>query len=105
MHLAGEVSQVQGFLEGAVAAADDGDLLVAEEEAIACGAGTDALAAQAGLALNTEPQRFGARGDYHCVGAVLDPGGPQPERPAAQIHSVHICVDDAGAEALGLLSE
>ena len=59
MDLAREAGQEQGLLERGVAAADDRDLLVPEEEPVARGAGADAAAAQPGLALEAEPD--GAR--------------------------------------------
>ncbi len=105
VHLAGEAGQEEGLLEGAVAAADDADLLVPEEEAVARGAGAHAPAAQARLTLDAEPDRLGAGGHDHGLGAVLDAGGPEPEGAAAQVDALHVRVHDPGSEALGLLAE
>ncbi|MNZ74203.1 hypothetical protein D3C78_926470 [compost metagenome] len=44
MDFLGNVGQVQGFLDGGVAAADHADYLVAIEEAVAGGAGGNAFA-------------------------------------------------------------
>ena len=52
-----EPRQEDRLFQGRVAAADDGDLLVAEEEAVAGRAGADAAAAQPRLALEAQPQR------------------------------------------------
>jgi len=51
VHLGGEPSEVGRLLEGGVTAAHDGDLLVPEEETIACRARAHATAAQTFLAL------------------------------------------------------
>src|SRR5690606_15690083 len=48
--LRGELGEEGGLLHGRVAAADHGDVLVAEEEAVAGGAGGDAAAHHLGLA-------------------------------------------------------
>ena len=40
----GELGEERGLLDGGVAAADHGDVVVAEEEAVAGGAGGDAVA-------------------------------------------------------------
>jgi hypothetical protein len=43
----GVIGEIDRLLDGGVAAADDADLLAAEEEAVAGGAGRDAEAAEA----------------------------------------------------------
>ena len=48
--LGGEIGEIERFLDRRVAAADDHDLLVAEEEAVAGGAGRDAEALEGLLA-------------------------------------------------------
>ena len=60
-NLAGEAGEEGGLLDGGVAATNHGDVLVAEEEAIAGGAGTDPVAKKPALAIDVEHQRLGAR--------------------------------------------
>ena len=100
-----EAGQVGRLLEGRVAAADDGDLLVPEEEAVAGGAGGDAAPAQARLALEPEPDGRGAGGDDDRSAAISDAARPQPERPRGEVDAVDVDVDDVRPEALGLLAE
>ena len=50
----GELGEEGGLLDGGVAAADDGDVLVAEEEAVAGGAPRDAAAGEPLLVLEAE---------------------------------------------------
>ena len=45
--LGGEAGEEDRLFHGGVAAADDGDLLAGGEEAVACGAGADAVAMSA----------------------------------------------------------
>ena len=97
-----EAGQVGRLLEGGVAATDDRDLAVAEEEAVARRAGRHAAAAQAGLAIETEPQRRGAGGDDHGLGAVLGAARPDAERAGREVDAVDVDVDEARSEALGL---
>ena len=66
----GEAGEEEGFLHGAVAAADDGDLLAGGEEAIAGGAGGDAVADEGLLGGEVEPAGGGAGRDDE--GAGLD---------------------------------
>ena len=61
--LGGEAGEEQRFFHGRVAAADHGDRLAAEEEAVAGGATGDAVADQRLLAGQTQPARAGAGGD------------------------------------------
>ncbi|TKS60846.1 MAG: hypothetical protein EWM73_03046 [Nitrospira sp.] len=49
LHLAAEAREVERLLHGGVAAADDHDVLVLEEEAVAGGAGADAAPHELGL--------------------------------------------------------
>src|SRR4051794_8587401 len=82
MNLRGEPGEEERLLQRGVATADDGDLLIAEEEAIAGRAGRNAAAAEALLARESQPQGRGARRRDHRVGLVFDPSGPDVERPA-----------------------
>ena len=97
-----EAGQVGRLLERGVAAADDGDLAVPEEEPVAGRARRHAAAAQAGLAVEPEPQRRRAGGDDHGLRAVLGAAGPDAERALGEVDPVDVDVDDARAEALGL---
>ena len=100
--LRGEPREVGRLLERGVAAADDGDLAVPEEEAVARRAGRHAAPAQPGLAIQPEPQRRGARGDDHGLCPVFDAPRPQPERPLREVHSIDVDVEHPRAEPLGL---
>ena len=66
---------------------------------------TDAAPAQAGLAVEPEPQRRCAGRDDHRFAAVLGAAGPDPERPAGEVDLLDVDVDDVGPEPLGLLAE
>ena len=102
-HGAGELGQEGRLLDGGVAAADDGDVLVAEEEAVAGRAPGDAvagqllLAGQAELAVgraHREDDRAGAVDGALAVGDGLDLAG--------QVDRGDVVGDELGAEALGL---
>ena len=86
-HLGGELGEEDGLLDGGVAAADHGDLLAAEEEAVAGGAGGHAVAEQALLRCEAEHQALGAGGDDDrrrpvVLGVVAD---PDLERALAEV--------------------
>ena len=61
--LAAEARQEVGLFHGGIAAADHHDLLAAIEEAVAGGAGADAVADQLLLRWQAQPARRSARGD------------------------------------------
>ena len=104
--LRGELGQERGLLHRGVPAADDHDLLALEEEAVAGGAGGDALAHQARLGLEAEELRRGARGDDDGVGRDLAAGVErQAEGTLAELDVGHGVEHDLGPEALGLLAE
>ena len=71
-----EAGQEGRLLERGVAAADDRDLLVAEEEAVAGRAGAHAATAQPGLAVEAEPDRAGARSPRSPTGRGIRRHGP-----------------------------
>ena len=102
VHLGREAGQVGRLLERGVAAADDGDLAVLEEEAVAGRAGRHAAATQPRLAVEAEPQRRRAGGDDHGLGAVFGAARPDAERPLGEVDAVDVDVDEARAEPLGL---
>ena len=66
-----ELREEVGLLHRGVAAADDGDLLAAEEEAVARGAGRDAVPLELLLAREAEVLRGGAGGDDERVARDL----------------------------------
>ena len=101
--LAAEAGQEVGLLHGGIAAADDHDLLLAIEEAIAGGAGADAMADQFLLGGQIEPARFGAGSDDERAG--FDPLAieVQAERAFGEIGVDDFAIEIDGAETLGLL--
>ena len=96
-----EPGQVHRLLERGVAAADDRDLLVPEEEPVARRARRHAAAAQARLALEPEPQRRRAGRHDDRLGAVLGAARPEPERPLGEstrsMSTSTICVPNRSA--------
>ena len=98
----GESGEKEGLLEGAVAAADDGDVFVAEEPAVAGGAIADAAAGELGLAGDAELAGGGAGGDDEGFGLVDAAVGGDGEGAVAEVdggHQVHL---KDGAKALGV---
>src|SRR5262249_13602178 len=69
-HAARKVGEVERFFDSAIAAADHGDVLAAEEEAVTGGAGRHAKAAELVLGRKTQPLRLRAGGDDDAVGEV-----------------------------------
>ena len=104
-HLRGEAGQEERLLQRGVAAAHHGDLPVAEEEAVAGGAGAHPAAAELLLGLQAEPQCGGAGGDDHGIGLVLVVAHPEPMRALAEVDPGHVLVEQLAAEALGLVAE
>src|SRR4029079_2927945 len=104
MDLRREARQERRFLERRVAAADDRDLLVLEEEAVARRAGADPATPEPLLALKAEPQGRRAGRDDHGLGLVLDAAGPDVEGPRREVDAVDVDVDDVGPEQLPLLA-
>jgi hypothetical protein len=101
--LGGDVGEVERLLHRRVATADDDDLLAAEEEAVARGAGRDAEALEGLLGGQAEPFRLGARGDDQRVAAVgVAAVAGQAEGPLRQVDGADVIVDDARADMLGL---
>src|SRR6185295_5585528 len=69
-HRAREPAEEGGLLEGGVTAADDGDVLVAEEEAVTGGAPADPVAGEPLLVRQAELAVRGAGGQDDGAGAV-----------------------------------
>ena len=98
----GEAREEDRFLHRGVAAADDGDRLAAEEEAVAGGAGRDAVADQRALGRQAEqPRRRAGRDDQRAV-LVLAVRRLTLNGGARRSTAVTCAADDLGAEALGL---
>ena len=99
---AAEAGEEIGLFHGGIAAAHHHDLLAAVEEAVAGGAGADAVADQLLLGFQAQPARRGAGGDDH--GAGFDPLAfdVEAERPLREIGIEHRAVDVFGAEVLRL---
>ena len=86
MTLRGEVGQEQRFLDRGVAAADHDDFLAAVEEAVAGGAGGDAVALELLLGRKVEPARLRAGRDDQRVGEIDVAGiAVEPERALRQV--------------------
>ena len=105
MDLRREPRQEGRLFERGVAATDDRDLLVPEEEPVARRAGTDTATAQPGLALEPKPQSGGARGDDDRLPPVFRAAGPDPKRPRREVDPIDVDVDDLRAESLRLGAE
>ena len=102
-HSPGVIGQVDRLLDRGIAAADDKHLLVAEEEAVAGGAGRHAKAAECLLARHAEPARLRAGRDDHGVAEVaIARIAGREERAPAEIERDDLVEDDAGADMLGL---
>ena len=69
-HLGGEIGEEQRLLDRGIAAADHQHFLAAIEEAVAGGAGGDAVAAEFLLARQIEPARLGAGRENQRLGEI-----------------------------------
>ncbi len=98
----GDVRQVQRLLDRGVAAADHGDPLAAEEEAIAGGAGGHPATAVALLGGQAQVLGRGAGGDDQRIAGVLGRIALEPDRPLVQVRLVDMVIDDFGGKALGM---
>ena len=105
-HLRGEVRQVERLLHRRVAAADHGDVLAAEEEPVAGGAGGHAEARQLPLARDAEPARLGAGRDHHGVAEIgVARIAHGAERPRGEVHARHHVLHHLGADMARLGAE
>ena len=103
-HLGGEIGEKQRLLDCGIAAADHQHLFAPIEEAVAGGAGGNAVAAKLLFRRQVEPARLGAGGENEAVGQIDIAGiANQPQRPAAELHGVHMVGNDPGADMLSLL--
>src|SRR5690606_4061897 len=96
----GEPRQEEGLLHRRVAAADDREVLAAEERAVARRARRDAAPEQALLVLEPEVLGRSARRDDHAVGEerllLID---QKPERALGEVHGRDGAPAELGAEA------
>jgi hypothetical protein len=83
--LGGELRQEDGLLHRRVAAADDHDLLLAEEGRVADRAVRDASALQQALGLEAQLARTGAGRDDHALRCELLLADPDAERMLAEV--------------------
>jgi hypothetical protein len=92
-------------LDRGVAAADHQDLFVAIEEAVAGGAGGDAVTLELLLGRQFQPAGLRAGGDDHGIGDIVVAGiALQPERPPRKIDFVDVIGDEPRPDMLGLLA-
>ena len=101
--LGGEAGEEERFFHGGVAATDDGDLHAAGEEAVAGGAGADAVADECLLGGEAEPARGGAGGDDERAGEDDVAVDGELEGRLADVGGGEMAEGDLGAEARGLL--
>ena len=98
------VRQIERFLDGRIAAADDDDLLAAEEKPVAGRTGRDAEAAEHLFARQSKPARLRAGGEDQ---RFADIGGAQiasrDKGPPAEIDRRDQIGDDPGPDMLRLL--
>ena len=102
--LVGEIGKEQRFFHRGVAAADHGDFLASEEEAVAGGAGRNAKALKLAFAGQAQPVGASAGGDDQRVGGIdLAAVARQREGPARKIDGGDGVGDEFGAQMLRLL--
>ena len=101
--LGGEAGEEESLFHGGVAAADHGDLFAGEEEAVAGGAGADAVADEGLLGGQVEPAGACTGGDDE--GAGVDGLLADGERKGmfGQVDRVKVGHAELGAETDGLL--
>ena len=102
--LGGKAGEEERLFHRRIAAADDGNLAPAEEEAVAGGATGDAVTDQRLLAGQAQPTRAGAGGDDQRAGRESRrPRSEAVMRIRAQIHRSEMGQLEGRAEAGGLL--
>ena len=103
--LVGKVGQIEGVLQGGVAAAHDGDVLLAEEVAVAGRAVGDASPDQLVLPVHTELTVFRAGSKDDRAAFVGVPGGRDLLFLPEVSHAGDLLQTDLRAEADGLIVE
>jgi hypothetical protein len=101
--LGGEACEEESLFHGGVAAADDGDLFAGEEEAVAGGAGADAVADEGLFGWQVEPAGACSGGDDECTGVDGLLADGQLKGMFGQIDRVEVGHAELGAKANGLL--
>ena len=104
VHLRGELGEEGRFLDGRIAPADHGDLLAAEEEAVARGARGQAVPEQPLLGLEAQHQALGSGADDDGVGRVEVVAHPHLEGPLTEVHRSDLRREERGAEASRLFA-
>ncbi len=99
----GEAGEEEGFFHGGVAAADDGDGFAGGEEAVAGGAGADAVADERLLGGQVEPAGAGAGGDDEGAGVDDVVADGEADGGSGEVGGGEVGHAELGAEALGLL--
>ena len=100
--LGAEAGQEGRLLDRGVATTDDGDVLLAEEEAVAGRAPADAVAGEPVLVGQAELAVARAHGQDHGLRGEGALGGGDHLGLAGEVERGHVVGDDLGAEALGL---
>ncbi len=101
--LGGEAGEEESLFHRGVAAADDCDLFAGGEEAVAGGAGGDAVADEGLLGGQIQPARAGARGDDQRAGVDGLLAEVEREGTLGEIDGAEVGHAQLGAEADGLL--
>ena len=101
--LSREPGEEERLFHGGVAAPDDGDLPSGEEEAVAGGAGADAVSDEGLLGGQAEPARGGSAGDDEGVGADGLGADLDFKGAAGEVGGGDVAHAELGAEAGGLL--
>ena len=102
-HFVGNVGEVQSLFHRGVTAANNGNFLLLVEEAVAGGAGGDALAFEFLFRLEAEIHGGGAGSNDQGVAGVLAAIALEAEWAVTKVGFVDGVVDDAGFEAFGVL--
>ena len=100
--LGGDVREIKRLFDRRIAPADDGDLLVAIEKAVAGGAGGDAAPTKLLFRRQAEIHGAGAGGDDERVAGIDRRVAGEPEGALAEIDRVDMIEQDLGLEALGM---
>jgi hypothetical protein len=99
----GEAREEESFFHGGVAAANDGDLFAGREEAVAGGAGADAITDKGLLGGEIEPARTRSGGNDERAGANDLAADGELDRTFGEIDGVEVSHFELGPEADGLL--
>src|SRR5690606_23992281 len=102
-HALREASEERGLLHRGVATADHGDVLVAEEEAVAGGTGGDTVTEQFLLAWHAERPPRRSRREDHSPSTVRGFADPNGLDVAGELDAGRVVGEQLRTEALGLL--